>query len=37
MTKYIPHPNKIPFEFNRITEFIYLGTNQCVRNILVKN
>jgi len=29
MTKYIPHPNKIPFEFNRITEFIYLGTNQC--------
>jgi atypical dual specificity phosphatase len=26
---YIPHPKKIPFEYSKITEFIYLGTNQC--------
>lgn len=29
MTEYIQHPTKIPFEFNKITDFIYLGTNQC--------
>ena len=29
MTKYISHPNKIPFEFNRITGYVYLGSNQC--------
>lgn len=26
---YIPHPKHIPFEYNKITEHIYLGTNQC--------
>tara|TARA_Y100000034_G_C6770581_1_gene343753 strand:- start:284 stop:742 length:459 start_codon:yes stop_codon:yes gene_type:complete len=26
---YIPHPKKIPFEFNQITPYIYLGSNLC--------
>ncbi|MBI2670779.1 hypothetical protein HYX18_02285 [Candidatus Woesearchaeota archaeon] len=26
---YIKHPKHIPFEYNRITDYIYLGTNQC--------
>ena len=26
---YIPHPKKVPFEYNQITKYIYLGTNQC--------
>ena len=28
---YIAHPKHVPFEFNRITEHIYIGTNQCCR------
>lgn len=23
------HPNKIPFEYSKINEYIYIGTNQC--------
>jgi protein-tyrosine phosphatase len=26
---YIKHPKHVPFEYNKITEYIYLGTNQC--------
>tara|TARA_Y100000310_G_scaffold339992_1_gene434384 strand:+ start:1477 stop:1932 length:456 start_codon:yes stop_codon:yes gene_type:complete len=26
---YIPHPTKVPFEYNQITKYIYLGTNRC--------
>lgn len=26
---YIPHPKKVPFEYNKITNYIYIGTNQC--------
>ena len=26
---YIKHPRHIPFEYSKITEYIYLGTNQC--------
>jgi len=29
MTKYIPHPKHIAFEYNKITEYIYIGSNQC--------
>lgn len=29
MGPYIPHPKHVPFEYNKITEYIYLGTNQC--------
>lgn len=28
---YIKHPKHIPFEYNRITDNIYLGTNQCCK------
>jgi hypothetical protein len=27
--KYIPHPKHVPFEYSKITDYIYLGTNQC--------
>jgi hypothetical protein len=27
--KYIPHPKHVPFEYSKITEYVYLGTNQC--------
>ncbi len=30
--KYIRHPKHIPFEYNRIADDIYLGTNQCCIN-----
>lgn len=26
---YIPHPKHIPFEYNKITDYIYIGSNQC--------
>ncbi len=26
---YIPHPKHIPFEYDAITDHIYVGTNQC--------
>ncbi|MBI4180607.1 MAG: dual specificity protein phosphatase family protein [Chloroflexi bacterium] len=26
---YIPHPKHIPFEYDQITDHIYVGTNQC--------
>ena len=26
---YIPHPKHVPFEYSKITDFIYIGTNQC--------
>ena len=26
---YIRHPKHVPFEYNKITDYIYLGTNQC--------
>ena len=26
---YIPHPKHVPFEYSKLTEYIYLGTNQC--------
>ena len=26
---YIKHPKHVPFEYNQITKYIYLGTNQC--------
>lgn len=26
---YVKHPKHIPFEYNKITDYIYLGTNQC--------
>jgi protein tyrosine phosphatase len=26
---YIPHPKHIPFEYSKITDNIYLGSNQC--------
>lgn len=26
---YIPHPKHVPFEYSKITGYIYLGTNQC--------
>jgi len=29
MTKYIPHPKHVKFEYSKITEYIYIGTNQC--------
>ncbi len=28
---YIKHPKRIPLEYSRITDNIYLGTNQCCR------
>ncbi len=27
--KYIPHPKHVPFEYDKITEYIYIGSNQC--------
>ena len=27
--RYIPHPNHVPFEYNQITDHIYVGTDQC--------
>ncbi len=27
--KYINHPTHVPFEYSKITEYIYIGTNQC--------
>ncbi|MBI2851905.1 MAG: dual specificity protein phosphatase family protein [Chloroflexi bacterium] len=27
--RYIPHPQHVPFEYSRITEYVYIGTNQC--------
>ena len=27
--RYIPHPEHIPFEYDQITDHIYVGTNQC--------
>lgn len=27
--RYIPHPKHVPFEYNQITDHIYVGTNQC--------
>ena len=29
MKKYIPHPKHIPFEYSKITDYVYIGTNQC--------
>ena len=29
MTKYIKHPKHVPFDYNKVTEYIYLGSNQC--------
>lgn len=29
---YIKHPKKIPFEYSRITDNLYLGTNQCCKH-----
>ncbi len=29
MKKYIPHPKHVPFEYSKITEYVYIGTNQC--------
>jgi protein-tyrosine phosphatase len=29
MAHYIKHPKHVPFEYNQITKYIYLGTNQC--------
>jgi protein-tyrosine phosphatase len=26
---YIKHPKHVPFEYNKITDYLYLGTNQC--------
>ncbi len=26
---YISHPKHVPFEYSKITEYIFLGTNQC--------
>ena len=26
---YIPHPKKVPFEYDQITNNIYIGSNQC--------
>ncbi len=26
---YIPHPKHVPLEYSKITDLIYLGTNQC--------
>ena len=28
---YISHPKHVPFEYNKITENIFLGTNQCCK------
>jgi len=28
---YIPHPKEVPFEYDRITDNIYIGSNQCCR------
>ena len=28
----IKHPTKIPFEFSKITEYIYIGSNQCCQH-----
>ncbi len=27
--RYIPHPKHVPFDYNKVTEYIYLGSNQC--------
>ncbi len=29
MKKYIPHPKHVPFEYSKIKDYIYIGTNQC--------
>lgn len=34
---YIPHPKHIPFEYNKITKYIYLGTNQCCQTHFKKS
>jgi hypothetical protein len=26
---YIAHPKHVPFEYNKVTNYVYLGTNQC--------
>lgn len=27
----MPHPNDMPFEYSKITEYIYIGTNKCCK------
>jgi len=29
---YIPHPTEVPFEYNQIAPFIFLGTNKCCQD-----
>jgi protein tyrosine phosphatase len=29
---YVSHPKHVPFEYSRITDYIYLGTNQCCKS-----
>lgn len=31
MKKYISHPKHVPFEYSKITEYIFIGTNQCCK------
>lgn len=26
---YVPHPKNIPFEYDKVTDYIYVGSNQC--------
>ena len=28
-SRYIPHPEHVPFEYDQITDHIYIGSNQC--------
>jgi hypothetical protein len=35
--KYIPHPDIIPFEYDKINSYIYLGSNACCELHLKKN
>ena len=37
MKKYIPHPKHVPFEYSKITEYVYIGTNQCCQMHFNKN